>query len=297
MRLITFRQDSRESIGALVNNDNQIVDLSKADPDLPNEMQAFIGLGADGLDKIHGAVSSPPDSALIATASVKILAPIPRPGRNIMCVGKNYYEHAKEFHSSGFDAAGKQAVPEQPIIFTKMPSSVISPGEPIPATNDATNSVDYEGELTIVVGPGGRDISKADAYRHVYGYTIINDVTSRTQQHLYNQWFLGKSLDGFCPMGPAIVTADEIEDVTKVRLLTKVNGEVRQDAPVSDLIFDIPTLIETISKGRTLMAGDLIATGTAAGVGIGFNPPKFLKPGDQVDITFDQIGTLSNPVT
>jgi len=297
MRLVTFRQDNRESIGALVDEDNQIVDLCKAVPELPNEMQAFIRLGADGLGEIQDVVSSPAENTLIAAASVKIMAPIPRPGRNIMCVGKNYHEHAKEFHSSGFDAAGKQAVPEQPIIFTKMPSSVIAPGEPIPTSNDATNSVDYEGELTIVIGPGGRDISKADAFKHVYGYTIINDVTSRTQQHLYNQWFLGKSLDGFCPMGPAIVTVDEVGDVTKVRLLTKINGEVRQDAPVSDLIFDVPTLIETISRGRTLMAGDLIATGTAAGVGIGFNPPKFLKPGDQIDITFDQIGTLSNPVS
>jgi 2-keto-4-pentenoate hydratase/2-oxohepta-3-ene-1,7-dioic acid hydratase in catechol pathway len=174
---------------------------------------------------------------------------------------------------------------------------VIGPGEPIPSSNDYTNSTDYEGELTVVIGTGGRNISRDDAYKHVYGYTIANDATARTLQYRHRQWFLGKSLDGYCPMGPCIVTADEIEDVSQLRLLTTVNGEVRQDAYVSQLIFDIPALIETLSKVMTLDPGDLIATGTCAGVGIGFDPPRYLKPGDVVAITIEPIGTLSNPVS
>jgi 2-keto-4-pentenoate hydratase/2-oxohepta-3-ene-1,7-dioic acid hydratase in catechol pathway len=171
-------------------------------------------------------------------------------------------------------------------------------GAPIPSANDYTDSTDYEGELTVVIGTGGRDIAKQDAYDHVYGYTIINDVTARTLQQSHKQWFLGKSLDGYCPMGPCIVTADEIrpQDVGGLRLLTRVNGETRQDARVSQLIFDIPTLIETVSRVMTLEPGDLIATGTCAGVGIGFTPPKFLKRGDTVAITIEPIGTLENPV-
>jgi 2-keto-4-pentenoate hydratase/2-oxohepta-3-ene-1,7-dioic acid hydratase in catechol pathway len=212
-------------------------------------------------------------------------------------VGKNYHEHAKEFHQSGFDAsAGKDAIPDVPIIFTKWPNSVIGPQVAIPGSEDPTASVDYEGELTVVIGRTARRVRKADALSHVYGYTIINDATARTLQHRHKQWFLGKSLDGFCPMGPCIVTADEIPDPTRLRLQTRVNGELRQDAPVSDLIFDIPTLIEEISALMTLEPGDLIATGTCAGVGIGFNPPKYLVAGDVVSITIEPIGTLVNPV-
>ena len=148
----------------------------------------------------------------------------------------------------------------------------------------------------MVIGEGGRNIGKDKAFDHVYGYTIINDATARTLQQRHRQWFLGKSLDGYCPMGPCIVTADEIKDVGKLHLTTRVNGEVRQDAMVSQLIFDIPTLIECLSRVMTLEPGDLIATGTCAGVGIGFDPPKFLKKGDVVTITIEPIGTLENPV-
>jgi 2-keto-4-pentenoate hydratase/2-oxohepta-3-ene-1,7-dioic acid hydratase in catechol pathway len=148
----------------------------------------------------------------------------------------------------------------------------------------------------VVIGRGGRGIAQAAAFSHVYGYTIVNDVTARTLQNRHKQWFLGKSPDGFCPMGPCIVTADEVPDVGKLRLQTRVNGELRQDAMVSQLIFNIPVLIEGISRVMTLEPGDLIATGTCAGVGIGFNPPKFLKKGDSVAVTIEPIGTLENPV-
>ncbi|MDB5862879.1 MAG: hypothetical protein JWO70_685 [Betaproteobacteria bacterium] len=295
MRLVTFSDADGMRIGVHDAGSNTIVDITKASR-LPKDMTAFVALGRNGLQRARRAVKSGENR--IPCDSVKIHAPFPRPAKNILCVGKNYHDHAKEFHNSGFDAsAGANAIPELPIIFTKWPNSVIANGEPIPSANDYTNSTDYEGELTVVIGEGGRNISKAKAYDHVYGYTIVNDATARTLQQSHKQWFLGKSLDGYCPMGPCIVTADEIKDVEQLRLLTKVNGEVRQDAYVSQLIFDIPTLIETLSRVMTLEPGDLIATGTCAGVGIGFNPPKFLQPGDVVAITIEPIGTLENPVS
>jgi 2-keto-4-pentenoate hydratase/2-oxohepta-3-ene-1,7-dioic acid hydratase in catechol pathway len=295
MRLVTFSDGQGGRIGIHDAESNTIVDVT-AGSRLPKDMTAFVALGKNGIQRVRRALKS--SEARLPMESVKVLAPFPRPARNILCVGKNYHDHAREFHASGFDAsAGKDAIPEEPIIFTKWPNSVIGPGEPIPTANDYTNSTDYEGELTVVIGSGGRNISEKDAYNHVYGYTVVNDVTARTLQNRHKQWFLGKSLDGYCPMGPCIVTADEIEDVTQLRLLTKVNGEVRQDAHVSQLIFDIPTLIATLSKVMTLEPGDLIATGTCAGVGIGFDPPRFLKPGDTVSVTIEPIGTLENPVT
>jgi len=294
MRLVTFSDAAGMRIGVHDKDANTIVDLA-ATTRLPKDMTAFIALGKNGLKRARAAVKR--GEGRVPFASVKLHAPIPRPAKNILCVGKNYHDHAREFHASGFDAsAGKDAIPELPILFTKWPNSVIAHDEPIPSYLDYTNSTDYEGELTVVIGPGGRGISGKDAYDHVYGYTIVNDATARTLQNQHKQWFLGKSIDGYCPMGPCIVTADEVADVTKLQLTTRVNGEVRQDAPVSQLIFDIPTLIETLSRVMTLEPGDLIATGTCAGVGIGFNPPKFLKKGDRVAITIEPIGTLENPV-
>ena len=294
MRLVTFSDAAGMRIGVHDKDSNTIVDLA-ATTRLPKDMTAFIALGKNGLKRARAAVKS--GEGRVPFASVKLHAPIPRPAKNILCVGKNYHDHGREFHASGFDAsAGKDAIPELPILFTKWPNSVIAHHEPIPSYLDYTNSTDYEGELTVVIGPGGRGISGKDAYDHVYGYTIVNDATARTLQNQHKQWFLGKSIDGYCPMGPCIVTADEVADVTKLQLTTRVNGEVRQDAPVSQLIFDIPTLIETLSRVMTLEPGDLIATGTCAGVGIGFNPPKFLKKGDRVAITIEPIGTLENPV-
>ena len=294
MRLVTFSDDKGTRIGVHDVESNTIVDLS-ASTRLPKDMNAFIALGKNGLKRARTAVKS--GEGRLPFAGVKLLAPIPRPAKNVLCVGKNYYDHAHEFHNSGVDAsAGKNAIPELPIPFTKWPNSVIGPGEPILSYLDYSNSTDYEGELGVVIGPGGRGIAKKDAYDHVYGYTVINDATARTLQNQHRQWFLGKSLDSYCPMGPCIVTSDEIKDVTKLRLITKVNGELRQDALVSQLIFDIPTLIETFSRVMTLEPGDLIATGTCAGVGIGFNPPKYLQKGDVVAITIEPIGTLENPV-
>lgn len=229
---------------------------------------------------------------------VSLEAPIMRPPRNIMCVGKNYRDHAREFSSSGFDRSGSgrgDEVPEVPIFFTKPANTILACGRPIPLEPGLDQQVDYEVELAVVIGKVGKRISRDRAFDHVWGYTIINDVTARDLQARHRQWFLGKSLDGFCPMGPWIATADEL-DAAATRVRCYVNGEIRQDASTRDLIFDIPTLIETLSAGMTLEPGDIIATGTPAGVGIGLKPPRFLHDGDEVVTEIEGIGRLVNRV-
>lgn len=230
-------------------------------------------------------------------ASATLLAPIDAPRRNIFCVGKNYHDHAEEFSKSGFDKSAQagEHIPEAPVIFTKPASTIIGPGAKIPRHADVTQQLDYEVEIGVVIGRAGRGIRKADAMKHVFGYTIINDMTARDLQKLHRQWFLGKSLDGFCPMGPYLVTADEL-DAEDIDVRCWVNGELRQDSNSKQLIFDIPTLIETLSAGIELQPGDVIATGTPAGVGIGFNPPRFLQSGDVVRMEIRGIGVLENEV-
>jgi len=235
----------------------------------------------------------------IALSAVKLKAPVPLPLRNIMCVGKNYIEHAREFAASGFDSSAggaADAIPTAPIIFTKVPQSVIGPGEAILYPTGVSEQLDYEAELAVIIGKGGRGISKARSMDHVWGYTILNDVTARDIQGKHKQWFLGKSMDTFAPMGPFCATADEV-DLKTGGIKCWVNGELRQDAKFSDLIFDVPTLIETISAGITLVPGDIIATGTPVGVGIGFKPPKFLNKGDKIDMEVAGIGRLANHVS
>lgn len=292
MRFLSFKKDDQVSIGGLVPSEEAVVDLTEKG--LPADLTSLIEMGEEGLSMAEIAIQ---EGLQIPMKEIEILAPFPRPQRNVMCVGKNYFEHSKEFENSGFDStSGGQTVPDAPVIFTKATTSITGSGKPIPASSDPSRSTDYEGELGVVIGQTGRNISKADAFNYIYGYTIINDVTARNLQQLHKQWFLGKSLDGFCPMGPLLVTADEIDDVTKLNLRTYVNKELRQDACVKDLIFDIPTIIATLSSLFTIVPGDIIATGTPAGVGIGFKPPKFLKPGDIVKIEIDQLGILENPV-
>lgn len=297
MRLVTFLKNRKPRIGVLVDDDTVIVDLSVLAPTLPTDMNEFIAGGPGVKLKAERAVKKSGKNARLPAARQKILAPIPVPVRNIMAVGKNYYDHAQEFDNSGFNQAKSgSAIPEFPIIFTKAPSSVIGSGESIPGYLDYTKSVDYEVELGVIIGKGGRKITKKAAYDHVFGYTIINDATARKQQFKHNQWFIGKSLDGFCPMGPCIVTSDEISDIRKIGLETRINGELRQQTLVKNMIFDIPTLIKTLSAGMTLQPGDIIATGTPLGIGGGFDPPRFLNKGDVVTMAIDNIGVLENPV-
>jgi 2-keto-4-pentenoate hydratase/2-oxohepta-3-ene-1,7-dioic acid hydratase in catechol pathway/pimeloyl-ACP methyl ester carboxylesterase len=230
-------------------------------------------------------------------AEANLLAPIPRPRRNIFCVGKNYSEHAQEFGSSGYDqsSSGDDHVPKFPIIFSKPPSSVIGPDASIDPHPTVTSELDYEAELAVIIGRGGADIPAERALEQVWGYTIVNDVTARDRQRDHKQWLLGKGLDTFCPMGPYAVTADSL-DAGALRVECRVDGELRQSASTADLIFDVPTLIATISAGLTLEPGDVIATGTPAGVGIGFDPPRFLHSGDLVEVSITGLGVLRNRV-
>ncbi len=250
---------------------------------------------ADGVASLIGA-ALPPVAEDLSLSEVTLQAPIPRPRRNIFCVGKNYYDHAEEFASSGFDSsAAAGAVPKVPIVFSKVPESVIAAGEPVVMDSRVDASTDYEVELAVIIGKGGRGISKAGALDHVWGYTIVNDVTARDLQGRHSQWLIGKSQDTFCPMGPWAVTADEI-DLSDTFVRTYVNDEKRQDSNTGLLIFDVPTIIETLSAGITLLPGDVIATGTPAGVGIGFKPPRYLGHGDRVRVEIGGIGTLENPI-
>src|SRR6266550_2342891 len=284
MKLASFTENSRRRIGIVNVDKSMIRALDASTQDMIDLIERYGRAGE--LGQI--------DSTEIPLDRVKLLAPLV-PRRNIFCVGKNYREHAKEFAGSGFEAGavkGKE-IDEYAAVFSKPPSTVVANGDMVSLHPQATSAVDYEAELAVVIGKGGRDIKASDGYDHVFGYTIVNDVTARDRQRNHKQWFLGKGLDTFCPMGPWITTADEL-DAADLAVKCWVNGELRQDANTSDLIFDIPTLVATISAGLTLQPGDLIATGTPAGVGIGFNPPRFLKAGDEVSISIAGIGTLIN---
>lgn len=239
-----------------------------------------------------------PGGTPVALRDVRLLAPVSRPSKNVLCIGKNYRAHAQEFANSGFDsssAGAGDAVPEAPIVFSKAPCALAGAHDDIRVPRAMAGSIDYEGELGVIIGKPGRAIARDAAWDHVWGYAVVNDATVRELQSRHRQWLLGKSLDTFCPLGPWIVTADEV-DATDLELTCSVNGELRQQANTRDLIFDIPAIIETISASMTLEPGDVIATGTPAGVGIGFDPPKFLRDGDVVEVTISGIGRIENRV-
>jgi 2-keto-4-pentenoate hydratase/2-oxohepta-3-ene-1,7-dioic acid hydratase in catechol pathway len=283
VKIATYRVGGERRVG-LIDQRQQTV----APFDIPEADAAYGALALIDRPTLPRALSAMPLREVI------LEAPIPRPRRNIFCVGKNYHEHAHEFATSGFDSSAVSgAVPKHPIIFSKVPESVIAHREPVLIDGEVSRAIDYEAELGVIIGKGGRAIKAADALDHVWGYTIINDVTARDLQGRYSQWLIGKSQDTFCPMGPWAVTRDEI-DLRDTKIQCWINGELRQDANTRDLIFDVPTIIETISAGVTLRPGDIIASGTPAGVGIGFKPPKYLVPGDVARIDIAGIGVLEN---
>lgn len=284
MRIATYQLNGQTQVGIVSADGQSVTPLHLTAEQVKAGALAVIALGSQALKLQTG----PP----LNLQDVKLQAPIPLPRRNIFCVGRNYHAHAKELSASVFknNAADTQA---WPIVFTKVPECVVGPTDNVILPTGVSQQIDYESELAVVIGTGGRNITRANAMQHVYGYTIVNDVTARDVQMRHQQWDLGKSFDTFCPMGPWIVTADEL-DGTNTRVRGWVNGELRQDALTSDLIFDIPTLIETCSRGITLYPGDVIATGTPAGVGMGLNPPQYLQAGDVVRIEIDGIGVIEN---
>ena len=245
-----------------------------------------------------GSLPGPRDGRSVPFAEVRFLPPIVAPSKNVICIGKNYRAHAEEFTRSGYDSSAQapsDSIPKDVIMFSKAACSLNGAFEEVRVPWGITDEVDYEAELGVVVGRGGRNIPPETAYDHVWGYTVVNDVTARDLQAKHRQWLLGKSIDGFCPIGPWIVSADQV-DPEDLEVSCWVNGERRQHASTSLLIFDIPTIIAIASASMTLEPGDIIATGTPAGVGIGFDPPRFLKTGDVVRVTISGIGSLENRI-
>lgn len=295
MKLVSYRRRDQECLGVL-DLDHQVirpllgVDGSARRPtDAVEVLAATTGSGPDGYRT---------GEETVALADVELLAPLGHPPRNVLCVGKNYAEHAGEFDRSGYDAsaaAGSAAVPDAPIVFTKPATCIIGPGAAVDPHANLTKELDYEAEIAVIIGRGGAAIDPEAAWDHVWGLTLVNDITARDLQQRHRQWFLGKCLDTFLPMGPWAVSLDEV-DVDEIVLEGHVNGELRQRASFRELIFDVPTIIATVSAGMALQPGDIIATGTPAGVGIGFDPPRFLNPGDEVVVSATGLGALTNTV-
>jgi 2-keto-4-pentenoate hydratase/2-oxohepta-3-ene-1,7-dioic acid hydratase in catechol pathway len=289
MKIVAYEKDGAAGVGVLGADGDVVAPFALSPAEASGGVQSLV-------ERAVAGASMPEVGAPVKLAQVRLRAPLPRPRRNIFCVGKNYYDHAHEFSKSGFDSsAAAGTIPKAPIIFSKVPESVCAHGDPILMDPSVSTSLDYEVELGVIIGRGGRGIRKEDALDHVWGYTVINDATARDLQGLHSQWLIGKSQDTFCPMGPCAVTADEFRlDDAFVR--TWINDELRQDSNTKLLIFDVPTIIETIAAGITLIPGDVIATGTPAGVGIGFDPPVYLKEGDVVRMEIEHIGVLENRV-
>jgi 2-keto-4-pentenoate hydratase/2-oxohepta-3-ene-1,7-dioic acid hydratase in catechol pathway len=295
VRLATYNPGSGDRIGVVDTEQGTVRDATSQLSELG--IAADMASVIERWDTVRPALETEPESSpCVALDSVRLRAPL-RPVRNIFCVGKNYRDHVREFGRSGYDSSSRsEDIPENPIIFSKATTSVTGPYDDVDPHRGVTSELDYEGELGVIIGRRGRRVTRDDAHRHVWGYTVVNDMTARDLQRAHKQWLLGKSLDTHCPLGPYAVTADEVGDVRTLELETLVNGQRRQFAAVKDLIFDIPELIETISAGITLLPGDIIATGTPAGVGIGFDPPRFLASGDVVEVSITGLGTLRNRV-
>jgi 2-keto-4-pentenoate hydratase/2-oxohepta-3-ene-1,7-dioic acid hydratase in catechol pathway len=292
MRLATYRGASGPRLGVV--RGEQIIDVAAlAGFAQTSDMLSLIDQGQEGLARLRQALAGADDArlqqqgALHNLADARLLAPIPRPRKNIFCLGRNYAEHAAEHGAS---------VPEAPILFSKPPTTINHPNEPIVIDPAISEKIDWEVELGVVIGRAGKNIPAAQALDYVFGYTVINDISARDLQWKHQQWFKGKSLDGSCPMGPWIVTADEIADPHALRLLLRVNGVVKQDANTRAFIFNLPATIESLSAGMTVEPGDIIATGTPPGVGDARTPPEYLRPGDVVEAEIEGIGTLRNPV-
>jgi 2-keto-4-pentenoate hydratase/2-oxohepta-3-ene-1,7-dioic acid hydratase in catechol pathway len=296
MRFVTFRRNDRVSPGVLC-GDGQVVDLGSAAAarlNIPGQsLTAVIAAGPPAQVAVRALIDAAPRAALMALEDLELLAPIPRPAKNVFCVGRNYVDHVKE---GAIARATSAVLPKVPQFFTKPPTAVIGPGASIRVAPELTAELDYEIELGVIIGTGGRDIRPGAAFEHVFGYTIVNDVTARDLQRSHEQWFKGKALDTTCPLGPWIVTRDEITAPGELELTLTVNGEIRQHARCSQMIFDIPTIIASLTAGLTLEAGDIIATGTPAGVGFSFKPPRFLNDGDTVVARIEGIGELANKV-
>lgn len=298
MKFGTFKNESGIFTGIVNEDGTHVLSLASAsekmngESEIPAAMIDAITLGEQFYQEAQKIVQWVKEQQLeeelyLPLETVTLMAPIPKPSKNIFCVGKNYADHAIEMGS-------KDDIPEHVMVFTKAPTSVIGHGDAILEHKELTEQLDYEGELAVVIGKPGKAIRREEALDYVFGYTIVNDVTARDLQAKHKQFFIGKSLDTTCPMGPWIVHKSAIENPNNLNIQTTVNDELRQDSNTEKFIFPIEEIIAVLSQGMTLEPGDIIATGTPAGVGKGFKPPRFLKGGDVIEITVEGIGTLRN---
>lgn len=297
MKIVSYRFEGKICFGPKVKKEEAMWDVLAIQetlqvlPEFPTTIVEGIANGMDFVEQMRKLAdaalkSEEPNQFKRPFTSIEWLSPIPRTPKNVFAVGRNYTEHAKEM--------GSEAAPEHMMIFTKAPTTIASDEETLSVHADVTSSYDYEGELAVVISKKGDKIPKKLAYDHVFGYTIANDLTARDLQKKHQQFFLGKSLKGSCPMGPYLVTKDELPNPQNLTIVTKVNDEVRQNGKTDDMIFTVEEMIAQISELVTLEPGDVILTGTPSGVGKGFNPPKFLEAGDTVKVSIEGIGTLVN---
>jgi 2-keto-4-pentenoate hydratase/2-oxohepta-3-ene-1,7-dioic acid hydratase in catechol pathway len=294
MRLVTYATDASPRVG-VIGEDSTVVALDDLVPGAPATMVEVI---ADW-DRIGPRLADGDLRAVAGTPldRVRLLAPIPRPARNVLCVGWNYAEHFAEGKSFR-GASAPQEVPEHPALFTKNPAAVVGPGAPVRHPGPHSSELDWEVELAVVIGRGGRDIEEGRALDHVFGYTVGNDVSVRDHQRTRHggQWFKGKSFDTHCPLGPWIVTVDEIPDPQVLAISSRINGETKQSSNTRYMVFTVARIIAELSAGMTLEPGDVILTGTPSGVGFARTPPEFLKPGDVMEMEVEGIGVLRNTV-
>lgn len=297
MKILSFTSNGEVKFGPKVKKEEAVWDVVaiqeelKILPSFPTKIIDGIALGYDFVEQIRKLVEAAKNSEQVnqfkrSFSEIEWLSPIPRTPKNILCIGKNYNEHAKEM--------GASEAPTNLVVFTKSPTSIAANEQVLSIHESKTDSLDYEGELAVVIGKKGKDIAKNLAFDYIFGYTIANDITARDLQDKHKQYFLGKSLEGTCPLGPYIVSKDEISDPQNLTIVTKVNGEIRQNGSTKDMMFTVEELVSILSQHVTLEPGDVILTGTPAGVGKGMNPPKFLKAGDVVKVSIEGIGTLAN---
>lgn len=294
MKLLTFRKDGAESIGALSENGKYVYPLTAFGITDQSMNELIDNWTLEKKERIENRMSDGGVRPEYRVTELEILAPIPVPKQDMICLGINYMEHAAEsarFKKEAFGGERPYAV-----YFSKRINEAVPDKGVIESHSDLTDSLDYEAELAFIVGKDARDVAEEDVEEYIFGYTIINDVSAREVQTRHKQWYFGKSLDRFTPMGPWIVTADEISFPPRLAVRSRVNGELRQDGNTKQLIFGIPHIMQELTRGMTLKAGTVVATGTPAGAGMGFDPPKFLKPGDVVECEIESIGRLTNTV-
>ena len=295
MKLLAYEVDKRSFLGIFNEDETWVYPVSAAGMEYRSMKDLIREAGPSEMEMLDYISKKAPGDVTGAAPveEIKIVSPIPEPDQDIICLGINYLAHAEESARLKKEAFSK---PDQAVYFSKRVNRATDPGDGIPSHKELTSQLDYEAELAVILKKDAKDVALEDVEDYIFGYTIMNDVSAREVQTEHKQWYFGKSLDGFTPLGPWIVTADSVEFPPKLRIQSRVNGELRQDSNTEQFIHGIAEVVSELSRGMTLKAGTIIATGTPAGVGMGFDPPRFLKPGDVVECMIEGIGTLKNPV-